>query len=115
MIDDLKLYPDVQEVFYPKAGSRNPSIKIAVINVQGGGKKFVNLDQDSTVYYPWFEWYDNENLWIMKLDRMQKKWQMVYADISSGRTVDGLSEFDQYGWVELHKTNQILDGSRSQR
>ena len=109
MIDDLKLYPDVQEVFYPKAGSRNPSIKIAVINVQGGGKKFVNLDQDTTVYYPWFEWYDNENLWIMKLDRMQKKWQMVYADISSGRTVDGLSEFDQYGWVELHKTNQILD------
>ena len=52
MIDDLKLYPDVQEVFYPKAGSRNPSIKIAVINVQGGGKKFVNLDQDTTVYYP---------------------------------------------------------------
>ena len=36
MIDELQLYPDVQEVFYPKAGSTNPKIRIAVINVQGG-------------------------------------------------------------------------------
>ena len=83
MIDDLKLYPEIQQVFYPKAGNRNPSIKFAVINVQGGGKKFVDLDQDTSSYYPWFEWYDNDNLWIMKLGRMQKKWQMIYADVSS--------------------------------
>ena len=71
MIDDLKLYPEIQQVFYPKAGNRNPSIKIAVINVQGG-EKFVDLDQDTSWYYPWFEWWDDENLWIMKLGRMQK-------------------------------------------
>ena len=108
MIDDLKLYPEIQQVFYPKAGNRNPSIKIAVINVQGGGKKFVDLDQDTSSYYPWFEWYDNENLWIMKLGRMQKKWQMIYADVSSGRIMEGLQESDPNGWVELHETNQIL-------
>ena len=108
MIDDLKLYPEIQQVFYPKAGNRNPSIKIAVINVQGGGKKFVDLDQDTSSYYPWFEWYDDENLWIMKLGRMQKKWQMIYADVSSGRIMEGLQESDPNGWVELHRTNQIL-------
>ena len=36
------------------------------------GEKFVDLDQDTSSYYPWFEWYDDENLWIMKLGRMQK-------------------------------------------
>lgn len=72
MIDDLQLYPDIQKVYYPKAGRRNPAIKIAVVNVQGGGKKFISLDQDTSVYYPWFEWYDNENLWVMKLERLQK-------------------------------------------
>ena len=108
MIDDLKLYPEIQQVFYPKAGNRNPSIKIAVINVQGGGKKFVDLDQDTSSYYPWFEWYDDENLWIMKLGRMQKKWQMIYADVSNGRIMEGLQESDPNGWVELHETNQIL-------
>jgi dipeptidyl-peptidase-4 len=108
MIDDLQLYPDIQTVYYPKAGRRNPSIKIAVVNVQGGGKKFIRLDQDISVYYPWFEWYDNETLWIMKLERLQKKWQMIYADISSGRTMKGLIESDIDGWVELHETNQIL-------
>ena len=72
------------------------------------GKKFVDLDQDTSSYYPWFEWYDNENLWIMKLGRMQKKWQMIYADVSSGRIMEGLQESDPNGWVELHETNQIL-------
>ena len=87
MIDELKLYPDVQEVFYPKAGNTNPKIKMAVINVQGGGKKYIKIDSEFDGYYPWFEWYDNEVLWIMKLERLQKKWQMIYADVISGRAV----------------------------
>ena len=108
MIDELKLYPDVQEVFYPKAGSTNPKIKIAVINVQGGGKKYIKIDSETDVYYPWFEWYDNEVLWIMKLERLQKKWQMIYADVISGRVTDGIKEEDKAGWVELHESSRIL-------
>ncbi|MBE76591.1 MAG: hypothetical protein CMG41_02505 [Candidatus Marinimicrobia bacterium] len=108
MIDKLKLYPDIQEVFYPKAGSTNPKIRIAVVNVQGGGKKFIKIDSEADVYYPWFEWYDKEQLWIMKLERLQKKWQMIYADVVSSKTMKGLSETDPSGWVELHDSNQIL-------
>jgi len=108
MIDELQLYPDVQEVFYPKAGSTNPKIRIAVINVQGGGKKFVKIDSEADVYYPWFEWYDNQVLWIMRLDRLQKKWQMIYADVVSSKTMDGITETDKNGWVELHESNKIL-------
>jgi len=108
MIDELQLYPDVQQVFYPKAGSTNPKIRIAVINVQGGGKKFVKIDSDADVYYPWFEWYDNEVLWIMRLERLQKKWQMIYADVVSSKTMKGITETDKNGWVELHESSKIL-------
>ena len=108
MIDELQLYPDVQEVFYPKAGSTNPRIRIAVINVQGGGKKFVKIDSEADVYYPWFEWYDNEVLWIMRLERLQKKWQMIYADVVSSKTMKGITETDKNGWVELHESSKIL-------
>ena len=108
MIDELQLYPDVQQVFYPKAGSTNPRIRIAVINVQGGGKKFVKIDSEADVYYPWFEWYDSEVLWIMRLERLQKKWQMIYADVVSSKTMKGITETDKNGWVELHETSKIL-------
>ena len=108
MIDELQLYPDVQQVFYPKAGSTNPRIRIAVINVQGGGKKFVKIDSEADVYYPWFEWYDNEVLWIMRLERLQKKWQMIYADVVSSKTMKGITETDKNGWVELHESSKIL-------
>ena len=108
MIDELKLYPDVHEVFYPKAGNTNPKIKIAVINVQGGGKKYIKIDSKFDGYYPWFEWYDNEVLWIMKLERLQKKWQMIYADVISGRVMNGITEEDRNGWVELHESSRIL-------
>jgi len=108
MIDELQLYPDVQQVFYPKAGSTNPKIRIAVINVQGGGKKFVKIDSEADVYYPWFEWYDNEVLWIMRLERLQKKWQMIYADVVSSKTMKGITETDKNGWVELHESSKIL-------
>ena len=33
---------------------------------------------------------------------------MIYADVSSGRIMEGLQESDPNGWVELHETNQIL-------
>ena len=108
MIDELQLYPDVQEVFYPKAGSTNPKIRIAVINVQGGGKKFIKIDSEADVYYPWFEWYDSQVLWIMRLERLQKKWQMIYADVVSSKTIEGITETDKNGWVELHETSKIL-------
>ncbi len=109
MIDELQLYPDVQQVFYPKAGSTNPRIRIAVINVQGGGKKFVKIDSEADVYYPWFEWYDSEVLWIMRLERLQKKWQMIYADVVSSKTMKGITETDKNGWVELHESSKILN------
>ena len=108
MIDELQLYPDVQQVFYPKAGSTNPRIRIAVINVQGGGKKFVKIDSEADVYYPWFEWYDSQILWIMRLERLQKKWQMIYADVVSSKTMKGITETDKNGWVELHESSKIL-------
>jgi len=108
MINELPLYPTVKEVFYPKAGNPNPRIKIGVINVQGGGRRYIKLDSDADIYYPWFEWYDDKKLWIMKLNRDQKKWQMIYADVISGKTIDGIKELDTEGWVELHESNQIL-------
>ena len=110
LVDELPLYPRVEQVFYPKAGSTNPKIRIAVINVQGGGRKFLKIDSEEDVYHPWFEWYDSERLWIMRLGRLQKQWQMVYADIISNKTMNGIRESDPDGWVELHRSSQILKG-----
>ena len=44
----------------------------------------------------------------MKLERLQKKWQMIYADVISGRVMNGITEEDRNGWVELHESSRIL-------
>ena len=108
LIDELPLYPETKKIRYPKAGEANPKMRIAVINVQGGGRKFLNIDTEADVYYPWMEWQNSERLWILQLDRMQKSWQMYYADVVTGRTHPGIKESDSDGWVELHRGNQIL-------
>ena len=108
LIDELPLYPRTKEIRYPKAGEANPKMRIAVINVQGGGRKFLDIDSESDVYYPWMEWQNSDRLWILKLERRQKSWQMYHADVVTGRTHPGMKESDPEGWVELHDGNRIL-------
>ncbi|HIA79049.1 MAG TPA: S9 family peptidase [Candidatus Marinimicrobia bacterium] len=112
LIDELPLYPETQKIRYPKAGEANPQMRIAVINVQGGGRKFFDIDSEEDVYYPWMEWQNTERLWILKLERRQKSWQMLYANVVTGRTHPGIKESDPDGWVELHDGNQILLNGR---
>ena len=47
-------------------------------------------------------------LWIMKLERLQKKWQMIYSDVICGRIIEVIKEESKTGWVELHESSRIL-------
>ena len=108
IINELKIYPQIKNIFYPKAGELNPTVKIYVTNINGGSRRKVNLGFDTDVYYPWVEWYKSDKLWIMKLERDQKSWKMLYYDPLSGNVSSGIGETDATGWVDVHQDSKIL-------
>ncbi len=112
LIDELELYPVTQEIHYPKAGQTNPTMKIFVVDVKRGRRKQMNIGETADTYFPWMEWREDKKLAIMKMNRLQKEWNMLTAFTKSGEIANGLTESDPEGWVELHRNYKFLkDGN----
>ena len=102
MINNLSQYPEIHTFRYPKAGEANPSMKIALVNINGAGRKWIEKAYVNNDYLPWMEWINNEKIAFMKLSRDQKKWDIYAADRTSGKSVLILTETDTKGWLDNH-------------
>ena len=108
MFDELSLYPKTQKIRYPKAGQTNPTMKIFVVNVKNGHRKEMDIGDADDTYYPWLEWTGSKKLTVMRMNRLQKEWTFLTVATKNGKSIDGLSEADPNGWVELHRNYKFL-------
>jgi len=111
MINDLGQYPSTRKIRYPKAGERNPTLRIGVIRIKGAGRKWIDnafVDDD---YLPWMEWVNDQKLSFIKMRRNQKNWDLFVSDRITGRSLKVLSEDDEAGWLENHgQIRYLSDG-----
>ena len=111
MINDLGQYPSTRKIRYPKAGERNPTLRIGVIRIKGAGRKWIDnafVDDD---YLPWMEWVNDQKLSFIKMRRNQKNWDLFVSDRTTGRSLKVLSEDDEAGWLENHgQIKYLSDG-----
>ena len=111
MINDLGQYPSTRKIRYPKAGERNPTLRIGVIRIKGAGRKWIDnafVDDD---YLPWMEWVNDQKLSFIKMRRNQKNWDLFVSDRTTGRSLKVLSEDDEAGWLENHgQIRYLSDG-----
>ena len=111
MINDLGQYPSTRKIRYPKAGERNPTLRIGVIRIKGAGRKWIDnafVDDD---YLPWMEWVNDQKLSFIKMRRNQKSWDLFVSDRTTGRSLKVLSEDDEAGWLENHgQIRYLSDG-----
>ena len=111
MINDLGQYPSTRKIRYPKAGERNPTLRIGVIRIKGAGRKWIDnafVDDD---YLPWMEWVNDQKLSFIKMRRNQKSWDLFVSDRTTGRSLKVLSEDDEAGWLENHgQIKYLSDG-----
>ena len=111
MINDLGQYPSTRKIRYPKAGERNPTLRIGVIRIKGAGRKWIDnafVDDD---YLPWMEWVNDQKLSFIKMRRNQKSWDLFVSDRITGRSLKVLSEDDEAGWLENHgQIRYLSDG-----
>ena len=112
MFDEISLYPKIKEIHYPKAGEANPTMSIFVANIKKGNRKKMDIGDNYDTYYPWIKWMDNKLLKVMKMNRLQNRWDFLNIDIKNGKSKSGLSESDPNGWVELHRNYNFLNDGR---
>jgi len=84
--DWLPTHAKVEMQRYPQPGDANPSVRVGVVNVDGGKTVWmqtpIRAGQD---YIPRFGWVDAKTLWIETLTRDQKHRDLYFADAATGQ------------------------------
>jgi len=108
LFDEMGLYPKIKKIRYPKAGETNPTLRIGILRIKGGGRKWIQYARVDNDYLPWMEWVNNEKVAFLKMDRKQKNWDLFVADRQTGRSIKILSESDPEGWLENHEQIKFM-------
>ncbi|MCG3118733.1 MAG: Dipeptidyl aminopeptidase 4 [bacterium] len=102
----MPLYPTVFWLKYPKAGEQNSLVQIGVITLETPANgaiqtKWMDLGAETDMYIPRMQWTpDPRILSIQRLNRLQNKVDLLFADVNSGATRVVLSDTDPC-WVDI--------------
>ncbi len=79
------LYPNEFRYKYPKAGERNAAVSVWVYDIKAGQNIEMDLGNDKDYYVPKISWtYSGKNLGIFKVNRLQNKAELFFANSHSG-------------------------------
>ncbi|MCH2446431.1 MAG: S9 family peptidase [Candidatus Marinimicrobia bacterium] len=108
LINELELYPVTTEIRYPKAGQTNPTMRIGVVKATGGATRWMDIGDNRDMYYPRIYWHSSEQLLVMRMRRLQNRWDLLICNPKSGKKKQGLMEMDENGWVSVHDNYRLL-------
>ena len=86
IINDTKsLYPELLKFPYPKAGTKNPSVRVGVISVSGGQPQWIQIPGDPRENYLFrMDWADERRVAVAQLNRRQNIATFYLGDANSG-------------------------------
>ncbi|MGB6308834.1 MAG: S9 family peptidase [Steroidobacteraceae bacterium] len=97
---------------YPSAGGPNVLVRLGVTDVQTGAVTWIDLGADTNIYLARVNWLpDGKTLAIQRESRDQRKLDLVFADIETGRSRVVLTETSD-SWIELNNELSFLGHSR---
>ncbi len=89
------LYPTDYQFKYPKAGEINSTVDVMVYHLKKGKAKKMQTGSENDQYLPRILFTKTPNiLSIQRLNRLQNRWEILLADISTGQTRISHSETD---------------------
>jgi dipeptidyl-peptidase-4 len=96
---------------YPAAGGCNVLVRLGVTNLQGR-TVWVDLGGDTDIYLARVNWLpDGKTLAIQRENRDQRRLDLLFADIETGRSRLVLTETSAT-WIELHDEISFLEKSK---
>ncbi len=97
---------------YPTTGGPNVLIKLGVIDIKTGAVKWVDLGADQDIYLARVNWLpDGKTLALQRESRNQRKLDLLFADIGTGKTRTVLTE-NSSTWIDLNDDLTFLKNSR---
>ena len=97
---------------YPAAGGANVSIRLGVTNVRSGATTWVDLGPDSDIYLARVNWLpDGKTIAIQRESRDQRRLDLLFADIATGKTRVVLTETSD-SWIGLNDELTFLSKAR---
>ena len=96
---------------YPTTGGPNVQVRLGVIDVTSGAVTWVDLGQDQDIYLARVNWLpDGKTLSVQRESRNQRKLELLFADIDSGKTRTVLTETSNT-WIDLNDELSFLKNS----
>jgi dipeptidyl-peptidase-4 len=96
------VYPDVERLQYPLAGTTNSAVRVGVVKTAGGKTTWVKLAGDPrNTYIPRMEWANNSREIILQhMNRQQNSNEVMLADAQSGNARLIFKDEDK-AWVDV--------------
>jgi dipeptidyl-peptidase 4 len=97
---------------YPQAGGPNVAIRLGVIDLKSGAVTWVDLGTDQDTYLARVNWLpDGKTLAVQRQSRDQRRLDLLFADIKTGKTRLILTETSN-SWIDLNDELTFLKKSR---
>ncbi len=97
----MEMYPSVFWLKYPKAGEKNALVQIRVRDLDKRETQGMDLGEETDIYIPRIQWTPNPGiLSVQRLNRLQNKLELMFAEVQTGATRVVLSESDPC-WVDV--------------
>jgi dipeptidyl-peptidase-4 len=112
LIDEMQLYPELNPVLYPKAGTPNSRVRVGSLDLETGETTWFDTGDDPDIYIARMEWAASaDEVVIQRLNRHQNRLELLVGDARTGRTKVILVETDD-AWVDVRDDMTWLDGGR---
>jgi dipeptidyl-peptidase-4 len=102
VVDDLSYRPRVEVTDYPKAGDANPSVRLGIVDVAGGGPRWVPLDGYTDFLIVDVDWAPGGGRVAFQVQDREQTWLDLHlADAASARSTRVLRETTS-AWVNVN-------------
>ncbi len=85
LVDFLPRYPEVEWQRYPKAGEVNPTVRIGVVDLAGGGTTWLDTGDDREAYLARVHWTPRGEVAVQRLSREQDRLDLLACGAADGR------------------------------
>lgn len=98
--DFSKTVPETRNMAYPKAGTKNPTVRLGVVSLSSRDTRWIDLGEPYE-YICGMKWTPDGELAIQVMNRDQRMLRLLFADPATGRSRVVLEESDEQ-WVFNH-------------
>ncbi|MBD3615235.1 MAG: DPP IV N-terminal domain-containing protein [Gracilimonas sp.] len=106
------LYPEAVKFKYPKAGEDNSIVSIHVYHLDSGETVTMDIGDETDQYIPRINWTNDNNLLaIRRMNRLQNKLDLLFANAETGSSEVILTE-ESDTWIDIHDNLHFLSNGK---